>query len=75
MDLSTAQTRLNLWLAAEAVCAEGRSFAHGDRSLTHHNLAEIRAQISYWQRIVDAYTTTAAGGNMRSSQACWNSCS
>lgn len=52
IDLTTAESHLQTWLAAENAVAKGQSFAQGDRSLTRANLREIREQIEYWQNKV-----------------------
>jgi hypothetical protein len=50
IDLTTAETHLQTWLAAEQAVALGQSVSHGTRSLTRANLAEIRDSIRFWQR-------------------------
>jgi hypothetical protein len=61
MDLATAKSHLDAFLAADLAVATGQSYSIGSRTLTRANLVEIRGAISYWQRIVNQYTATAAG--------------
>ena len=61
MDLATAQTRLQLWLDAEAALAEARSFTIGNRQLTRASLTEVREATTYWTRVVNSLTVEAAG--------------
>lgn len=66
IDLSTAQSHLNTWLAAETAVARGQSFSFGDRSLSRANLGEIRSQIELWDRKVNELTQ---GSRVRVQQA------
>jgi hypothetical protein len=62
MDLATAQTHLDAWLAADlAIAVGGKSATVGDKTLTRVDADLIRAQISHWQRVVDGLTAQAAG--------------
>lgn len=61
MDLATAQTKLDLWLAAEAAVATGQAYSIEGRSLTRANLEQIAQRIQYWQRVVDTLTAQASG--------------
>ncbi|MDH3906669.1 MAG: DUF6148 family protein [Gammaproteobacteria bacterium] len=56
-----AQARLQVWLDAEEAVASGQAYAIGSRSLTRANLADIRAQITYWQGQVRAFQAVALG--------------
>lgn len=69
MDSSTAQTHLDAWLAADLAVATGQAYSIAGRSLTRVDTPTIRAQIKYWQGIVDQYTAAAAGGTSRVSLA------
>lgn len=66
MDLSTAQLHLDAWLAADLALSQNQSYAIGELSLTRANAQHVRDQILYWQRVVDAYTATAAGSTSSS---------
>lgn len=66
MDLSTAQLHLAAWLAADLALSQNQSYAIGELSLTRANAQHVRDQILYWQRVVDAYTATAAGSTSSS---------
>lgn len=65
MDLATAQAHLDAWLAADLALADGKvariDTSTGSRSLTLEDAAEIRANITRWQRTVNALTAKAAG--------------
>jgi hypothetical protein len=54
LDLATAQTHLDAWLAADLAVAAGRSMQIDGRTLTWESADLIRAQIAYWQRQVDS---------------------
>ncbi|MDF9845548.1 MULTISPECIES: DUF6148 family protein [unclassified Paenibacillus] len=59
--LEVAQEHLNSWLDAELALSTGQSYTIGTRSLTRANLADVMAQIKYWQRQVDECLRQAAG--------------
>ena len=61
MDLATAQTHLDAWLAADTAISTGKSYTIGNRALTRADALEVRNQITYWQRIVKTYTAYNAG--------------
>ena len=61
--LQFAQERLKLWLDAEAACATGQSYRIGGRQLQRADLAEIRAQINYWQNEVDRLSAGRSRGS------------
>lgn len=50
--LSTAQSHLETWLAAELAVADGKSFAVAGRSYSNHDLPQIRESIEFWDRRV-----------------------
>lgn len=56
ISLATAESRLVLWLDAEASIALGQSVQSEGRTLTRANLAEVRQQISYWEERVNRAT-------------------
>ena len=64
IDLTTAETKLALWLDAEAAIATGQSFRldsmGSSRQMTRANLSEVRAQIEYWETKVKRLTTQAS---------------
>lgn len=60
MDLSTAQTHLDAWLAASLAVSKGQTYSIGDRSLTRTDAGTIQQQIDYWQRKVNTLTSQAA---------------
>jgi hypothetical protein len=53
IDLDTAQTHLDAWLAAELKVATGQEYeidtGNGRRRLKRADLAQIREQIKYWR--------------------------
>lgn len=61
MDQSTAQTHLDAWEAADLAIATGKSYTIGNRQLSRADAEEVRAQITYWQRIVTQYESNANG--------------
>jgi len=65
MTLADAQIHLDAWLAADLALAEGKEAkidtATGSRSLKLEDAAEIRANITRWQKTVSALTAQAAG--------------
>lgn len=44
----TAQTMLDLWVAAEVKVAQGQEYTIGQRTLKRADLAEIREAIKFW---------------------------
>ena len=63
MDVTTAQTHLDAWLAADLAVATGQSYSIQGRSLARADAAHIKSQITYWQNVVDSLTAEAAGGS------------
>ncbi len=55
LTLSQAQTALDAWIAADLAVAKGQSYSMNGRSLTLANTREIREQIQYWERRVQAF--------------------
>lgn len=65
--LQFAQTRLSLWLDAEAALATGGQSYTLDvggskRSLTRADLSEVREQINYWRREVTRLESGSGSG-------------
>jgi hypothetical protein len=56
-----AQARLQLWLDADEAVSKGQSYAIGDRSLSRAQTDEIRANITFWQRQVQAFRAAGLG--------------
>jgi hypothetical protein len=61
MDLSTAQTHLDTWLAAELKVAAGQSYQIDGRSLTRADLTQIAERIAYWRKTVIELTAESGG--------------
>ncbi|MGI9548707.1 MAG: DUF6148 family protein [Bdellovibrionales bacterium] len=65
MDLATAQTHLDAWLAADLRVATGQSYTISSggstRVLTRADAGEIKNRIAYWQNVVDTLTAQASG--------------
>lgn len=56
IDLSTAQARLDAYLAAELAVLAGQEYEIAGRRLKRANLAEIREGINVWNQRVQALT-------------------
>lgn len=69
ITLAQAQARLDSWLAADAAVAASQSYeietGNGRRKLTRADAEQIRTNIDYWQRKVNALTPASAGGRRR----------
>lgn len=66
LDLATAQSYLDSWLAAQADLVRNESytisFPNGQsRTLTRASGDEIRRQITHWHRAVTALSSAALG--------------
>ena len=61
IDLTTAETKLTLWLDAEAKLAVGQRVQLGDRVLWRSDLEMVRGQIEYWQGWVVRLSNRASG--------------
>lgn len=61
MDQSTAQTHLDAWEAADLAIATGKSYTIGNRQLSRADAEEVRAQITYWSRVVNQFASNAYG--------------
>lgn len=55
-----AKTQFDLWLAADAALAVGKSYTIGNRQLTRADVGEVRDQLAYWRR---AYNNLTAGAS------------
>lgn len=62
ITLEQAQARLNDWLEADAAVARNQSYTIGTRTLTRANAYQIRENIDYWQKKVEAISARGAGG-------------
>lgn len=67
MTQTVAQAHLDAWLQADLDVAAGKSVrvdtTSGSRSVTAEDTAEIRKQITHWQRVVNSFTAAAAGAS------------
>lgn len=63
MDQATAQEHLDAWLAADLATAAGRAYTIGNRQLTRNDAATIRAQVTYWQRVINQLENYNSGGS------------
>lgn len=48
-----AQAHLDAWLAADEKVASGQAYTIGNRALTRADAAEIRENITFWDRKVE----------------------
>lgn len=62
ITLTTAQTRLDDYLAAEKAVLDGQAYQIGNRSFRRADLSEIREGIKFWNGQVE---TLSAGGGRR----------
>lgn len=53
-NLETAREHLNAWLQAELAVSTGQSYKIGSRQLQRADLPEIRKQIQFWKKEVQA---------------------
>lgn len=65
IDLTTAQQKLDLWLAALDAIATGQSYSIGGRSLTRANLSDVQAQVEYWDGKVQRLSANGGRSGMR----------
>lgn len=61
ITLQQAQDKLDTWMAADDAVATGQEYAMGTRKLTRANAAEIRDNITYWEKKV----VRLSGGGIR----------
>lgn len=70
MSVATVnQTRLDLYIAAEAQILSGQSVRFGERQLQRADLAEVRRQITILQAAVDRESACGTGRGGRFAQA------
>jgi hypothetical protein len=65
IDLSTAQSKLDLWLAAEGQLMAGQSVSLDGRQVTFADLRDVRAQIDYWEAKVKRLTAQSGGVSLQ----------
>ncbi|AWI57175.1 DUF6148 family protein [Sinorhizobium fredii] len=66
ITLAQAQAQLDLWLNADAAVARKQSYSIAGRSLTLADASDIRANIEYWNSMVQKLTAAATGrGRLR----------
>lgn len=61
ITLSQAQAQLDGWLNASIAISSGQSHSFNGRTLTLANLADVNAQITFWERRVNQLTAVADG--------------
>lgn len=61
MTATIAQTHLDAWLAADLAVAKGQSYSIQGRSLSRVDAETIKAQIAYWQGVINSLNAEAAG--------------
>jgi hypothetical protein len=61
ITLSQAESRLALYLEAEAAVLSAQSYEINGRRLTRADVAEIRAGIVFWENRVNTLTASVAG--------------
>lgn len=77
MDLATAQTYLDKWIAAQVGLASNAaytvSFPNGtSRTVTRADDQTIRNQITYWHRVVNALDANAQGNAAPARNPSWS---
>lgn len=63
MTKTIAESHRDAWLAADLAVANGQSYSIGEMTLTRADVATIRENISYWQRVVDTFAARANGNS------------
>ena len=61
ISLDQAQLQLDTWLDANIALAAGRRVTIGDRTLERSDLAQVQAQIEFWNIQVQRLTSRASG--------------
>ena len=61
ITLATAETQLGLWLTASEKVAAKQSYSINGRSLTLADVADINAQIKFWDGQVKKLARAATG--------------
>lgn len=54
IDLATAQTKLDFWLEVDANGGAAKSGSSSGRAVTYHDPDQVRRNIEYWNRKVQA---------------------
>jgi hypothetical protein len=62
ITLAQAQTRLSDWMAADEAVSRGQAYSVGGRSFTRAQASEIRQNIEFWERKVNALASSSGGG-------------
>lgn len=65
IDLTTAQAKLDAYLAAETAVLSGQAYSMGTRTLRLPDLQEIREGIKYWDGFVQNLTANAGRRGIR----------
>jgi len=63
MDLGTAQTHLDAWVAADLALSAGKSYSIANRQFTRNDADHVRNQMTYWQRVVESFQAPAGTVN------------
>lgn len=74
MDQATAQAHLDAWLAADLAVTSGQAYAIDAIQVTRADARLIGQKITYWQNVVDGFTSRASGGTSRTALASFGSC-
>lgn len=61
ISLSTAQTMLTAYIAAETALLDGKTYVFGDRTLSMSNLDEVQRGRREWTNLVDQLNAAADG--------------
>lgn len=61
IDLETAKTMLDLWIAAEKAVASSQEYRIGQKSLTRADAKVITDKINYWRREVSRLESGTSG--------------
>lgn len=62
ITLAQAQSKLDMWLAAEDKVMGGQAYSINNRSLTRADLTEIGQRIEYWNGWVNRLSGSARRG-------------
>lgn len=65
ITLQTAQTQLDLWIAADAAVSKGQAYEIAGRKMTRTDAAEITNKIEYWSGQVQKLTAGRIGPRVR----------
>jgi len=61
MNIATAQTHLDQWLAADLAVSKGQQYSIEDRMLTRVHAAQITLKINYWSKVIAQLQRIANG--------------